>query len=156
MLAAVAVIAVACGGEGPDAAGPRPLSSRLTEGEAHVIVTGDMEAEFTAPLDSDAPNLFQPPDGGFAVNWTDESARGFGVGGPLFTGSRRTSERLSVSVTVVTEDVPKVFASFGGECRVTINSVGTDVLSGTFECRDLSKGGERIEAEGEFMARGTA
>jgi hypothetical protein len=39
---------------------------------------------------------------------------------------------------------------------VTINSVGTDVLSGIFECRDLSKGGETIDAEGKFMARGSA
>jgi hypothetical protein len=156
LLAAVTLLVTACGGGGPDAAGPSPLSSRLTEGEAHVVVTGDMETEFSAPLDPDAPNLFQPPDGGFAVNWADESARGFGVGGPLFTGSRRTSERLSVSVTVVTAEVPKVFASFGGECRVTITSVGTEVLAGTFECRNLSKGSETIDAEGEFMARGSA
>jgi hypothetical protein len=147
LVGALAVMAVACGDGGPGATGPRPLSSRLTQGEAHVLVTGDMETEFTAPLDPEAPNLFQPPDGGFAVNWADES-------GPLFTGSRRTSERLSVSVTVVTAEVPKVFASFDGECRVSISSVGTDVLSGTFQCRDLTKGAQAIDAEGEFTARG--
>jgi hypothetical protein len=150
---ALLLFAGACGGDGTASSGPSPLSGRLTEGEAQVTLTGDQEIEFTAPLDPDAPNIFQPPDGGFALNWVNESSQGFGVGGPLYTGSRETDDELSVSISIVQEELPIVFSSFGGECVVGIDSVGRTGIAGTFECTGLRAGGSTIDAEGEFEAR---
>jgi hypothetical protein len=153
LLPLLAAAAVSCGG-GPNPQ-PTPLSGHLTQGEAHVTVSGDLRDEYVVPLDRDAPNIFQPPDGGFAVNWADESARGLGVGGPLFTGARETGQNLSLSITLIQEDLPAVFGSFGGECRITITTVGTDALAGTFSCRHLTKGETTIRAQGDFSAAAT-
>jgi hypothetical protein len=116
------------------------------------MVRGDVRDEFVVPLDQEAPNIFQPPDGGFAVNWSDESAQGLGVGGPMFTGARETSEELSLSITLIRDGLPAVFGSFGGECLITINTVGSDALGGTFDCRRLTKGEATIRADGDFSA----
>jgi hypothetical protein len=153
-LVAAVVAASACGGDGDAATGPSPLGGRLTEGEAEVVVMGDLEAEFTAPLDPEAPNIFQPPDGGFALNWSDPSSQGFGVGGPLYTGTRETDQELSLSITLVEEELPVVFSSFEGECIVGITTVTDDAISGSFECAGLVVGETTIEAEGQFNASG--
>jgi hypothetical protein len=153
--AGLAVLLAACGGnEQPQTGGPGPLGRRLVEGEAHVVLRGDIKTEFTVPLDPTAPNLFQPPDGGFALNWADETAQGMGVGGPLFLGSRMTGEKLSLSITAVQEGLPTVFGSFAGECGVTITTAGSEVIAGSFVCEELTEDGLTIEAEGEFTARG--
>jgi hypothetical protein len=152
LAALLLLAAVACGGEGTASSRPSPLSGRLTTGEAMVELTGDEEIEFAALLDPEAPNIFQPPDGGFALNWVNESSQGFGVGGPLFTGSRETDEELSVSITIVREDLPVVFSSFDGECVVGIDTVDRAEISGTFECAGLRAGGATIDAEGDFEA----
>jgi hypothetical protein len=153
-LVAALVAASACGGDGDAATGPSPLGGRLTEGEAEVVVMGDLEAEFVAPIDPDAPNIFQPPDGGFALNWSDQSSQGFGVGGPLYTGTRETDQELSLSITLVEDELPVVFSSFDGECIVGISTVGNDLISGSFECAGLVVGDTTIEAEGQFTAGG--
>jgi hypothetical protein len=151
----LAMVLAACGAnERPQPGGPGPLGRRLVEGEAHVVLRGSIRTEFTVPLDPTAPNIFQPPDGGFALNWADETAQGVGVGGPLFLGSRTTGEDLSVSVTAVREGLPTVFGSFAGECDVTITTAGSDVIAGSFVCEELTEGGLTIDAEGEFTARG--
>jgi hypothetical protein len=151
---AALMAATACGGDGEAPTPPTPLGGRLTEGQAEVVVMGDLEAEFTASLDPEAPNIFQPPDGGFALNWSDPSSQGFGVGGPLYTGTRETDQELSVSITLVEEDLPVVFSSFEGECVVGITTVTDDSISGSFECAGLVVGETTIEAEGEFSASG--
>jgi hypothetical protein len=151
----LAVVLAACGGnEQPQSNGPGPLGRRLVEGEAHVALRGDIKTEFTVPLDPTAPNIFQPPDGGFALNWADETAQGMGVGGPLFLGRRMTGERLSLSITAVQEGLPTVFGSFAGECEVTITTAGSEVIAGSFVCEGLTEDGLTIDAEGEFTARG--
>jgi hypothetical protein len=149
----VVLLAVsACGGDGETRAGRSALGGRLTQGDAEVAVTGDLEAEFEAFLDPEAPNIFQPPDGGFALNWVDRSSQGFGVGGPLYTGTRATDEELSVSITLVQDELPVVFSSFEGECVVGITTVDHDLISGTFECSGLVVGQTTIDAEGRFSA----
>lgn len=153
LAAALLLLAAACAREGTATSAPSPLSGRLTQGEARVELTGDQEIEFTAPLDPEAPNIFQPPDGGFALNWVNESSQGFGVGGPLYTGSRETDDQLSVSITIVREELPIVFSSFGGECVVGIDTVDRTGIGGTFECTGLRAGGSTVDAEGEFEAR---
>jgi hypothetical protein len=150
----LALALAACGGgQQPQPEGPGPLGRRLVEGEAHVVLRGDIKREFTVPLDPTAPNLFQPPEGGFALNWADETAQGVGVGGPLFLGSRMTGERLSLSITAVQEGLPTVFGSFAGECGVTITTAGSEVIAGSFVCEELTEEGLTIDAEGEFTAR---
>jgi hypothetical protein len=153
-IVAALVAASACGGDGDAATGPSPLGGRLTEGEAEVVVVGGLEAEFVAPLDPDAPNIFQPPDGGFALNWSDQSSQGFGVGGPLYMGTRETDQELSLSITLVEDELPVVFSSFDGECIVGITTVGDDAISGSFECTGLVVGDTTIDAEGRFTASG--
>jgi hypothetical protein len=148
------VAASGCGDGGDVGTAPSPLGGRLTEGEAEVVVMGDMEAEFTAPLDPEAPNIFQPPDGGFALNWSDPTSQGFGVGGPLYTGTRETDQELSLSITLVEEELPVVFSSFDGECIVGITTVDSDFISGSFECAGLVVGETTIEAQGQFSASG--
>lgn len=153
---ALAMVLPACGGEDraePEAS-PSPLGRRLTSGEAHVIVRGDVDDEFTVPLDPAAPNVFEPPNGGFALNWSDGSGNGFGVGGPLYIGSRTTGDDLSVSITAIEEDLPAVFPSFGGECEVSITAVTQRLLAGHFVCEGLVRGQSTIDAEGEFEASG--
>lgn len=147
------LLLAACGGEGTTSSGPSPLSGRLTQGEAQVELTGEEELEFAALLDPEAPNIFQPPDGGFALNWVNESSEGFGVGGPLFTGTRETDDQLSVSISIVRDELPVVFSSFDGECVVGIDTVDRTEMSGTFECAGLRAGGSTIDAEGAFEAR---
>ena len=155
MSVGLAMALAACGGSPqPQPEGPGPLGRRLIEGEAHVVLRGDIKTEFTAPLDPSAPNLFQPPDGGFALNWADETAQGMGVGGPLFLGSRTTGEDLSLSITAIHDGLPTVFASFAGECAITITTAGSEVLAGSFTCEELVEDGMAIDAEGEFTARG--
>lgn len=150
----LALVLPACGGDGraEPSASPSPLGRRLSTGEAHVIVRGDIEDEFTVPLDPTAPNVFEPPDGGFALNWADASANGVGLGGPLYIGSRSTGDDLSVSITTVVDDLPVVFASFDGECEVSITAVSQRVFAGHFVCRDLVRAQATIDAEGEFQA----
>jgi hypothetical protein len=151
----LALLLAACGGDGQaESPMPDPLGRRLVDGEAHVILRGDIKVEFTVPLDPSAPNLFQPPDGGFALNWADETAQGMGVGGPLFLGSRTTGEDLSLSITAIHDGLPTVFASFAGECAITITTAGSEVLAGSFACEELFEDGMTIHAEGEFTARG--
>jgi hypothetical protein len=151
-LVAVLLAASACGGDGETRAGRSALGGSLTQGDAEVTVAGDQEAEFEAFLDPEAPNIFQPPDGGFALNWVDQSSQGFGVGGPLYTGTRETDQELSVSITLVQDELPVVFSSFDGECVVGISSVEHELISGTFECSGLVVGETTIDAEGRFSA----
>jgi hypothetical protein len=153
IVSAVLVTALsACGGNDTPQQMPSALARPLTEGEAHVIVRGDIEAEFTVPLDPQAPNIFQPPDGGFALNWADETAQGLGVGGPLYIGTRATGDDLSLSITAVEDELPSVFASFDGECDVSITAVSEKLFAGHFVCRGLTRGESTIDAEGEFEA----
>jgi hypothetical protein len=145
------VLALAsCGTGRPDGTVP---PATLTEGYAAVEVTGDMKRAFTATLDPDAPNVYTPPDGGFALNWADDRGDGLGIGGPLFTGSRATSEAMSLSLSVRDEPVPVVFVDLDGSCQVTVEAAEGERFEGSFACEELSAAdGTTIDAEGTFTA----
>ena len=153
-LAALLLLAGCGDGGGGDAVEtPSPLPTPLTSGRAEVRVTGNVRETFEVPLDREAMTIYQPPAGGFAVTWSAEG-RSLGIGGHLFTGTRPTGERLSVTITALRDGVPVVLASFEGECRVTIDRADRDGIEGSFECLGLSTRDLFAGAEGTFSASG--
>lgn len=156
-VAAVVVAAgvlASCGGSPPDPDGratdtgsPGPLQ----QGTAEVRVRGGVRDEFAVALDSAGAVVYQPPSGGFAVSWASED-QGLGLGGRLFRGTRPTGEDLSLTVTIVADDVPVVFASMAGECEVTIDAATRDELAGSFRCAGISAQGITVNARGTFSA----
>lgn len=150
---AALVVLAACGGGGGDepVQQPSPLPTPLTSGRAEVRVTGNVRETFEVPLDREAVTIYRPPEGGFAITWSAEG-RSLGIGGHLFTGTRPTGERLSVTVTALRDGVPVVLASLDGECRVTIERADRDGIEGTFECLGLSSQDLVAGATGTFSA----
>ncbi len=152
-----ALLVPACGGGQPEEALPLQApdaAPSLDRGTATVRLRGDLRERFEVPLDVEAPNIFQPPDGGFALSWAGDEPQGLGIGGHLFTGTRETGDGLSVAVTTAAETTPVVFSSFEGECEVTLTTVRHRALEGDFECLGLAARGMRVDARGTFEASG--
>jgi hypothetical protein len=147
----LAAVALAGCGEGTGSA----PSATLREGTAQVQVTGDLRDAFLARLDADAPNVYTPPTGGFALSWADEAGDGVGIGGPLFMGTRETSQDLSLALSVVSRGSLLVFADFEGRCRITVEVLEPDDFQGGFTCEELAAtDGTTIDADGTFQAGG--
>lgn len=167
LLAALAVIGAACGGEGEPGAptgggqtlspGELPTSSRgaatgtVSEGEASVQVAGDLEAEFTSELAS--PVIYSPPPGALALRWV-EGSNGVGITGPTFTGTRLTSAGLALTVSLASGSRTAVFASVSDECTITIDTAEANSIAGSFACSGLtsSDGTATVDASGRFSA----
>jgi hypothetical protein len=153
--AVLAILAVSCGGDAEPPGGSTPTgTASLSEGRAGVELTGELRERFEVPLDVDAPNIWQPPNGGFALSWAGEEGQGLGIGGHLFEGSRDTDEGLTLTITARGEDLPMTFASSAGECRISILVVERDRIEGTFDCLGLSAQGTVVDATGVFSAEG--
>ncbi|HET7234952.1 MAG TPA: hypothetical protein VFK59_00800 [Actinomycetota bacterium] len=134
---------------------PSGEAGNLTDGQAAITVTGDVQA--TKALTSLVSSVYAPPPGGMAVVWTagGTDATTFGLGGLSFTGSQPTASTLSLTLTVQTENELASFTSTGGECTVTMGIAGADQIAGVFTCSDLvGSQGEVVDVSGSFAAQG--
>jgi len=128
-------------------------TGKLTSGSVTIQLSGDVELERT--LETLVNTFYTPPPGGLTIVWTagDENATTVGLGGSTFTGTRETSQTLSVSVVAQTSDGIARFVSTAGECRITIDIADADEFSGTFRCVDLvATSGEVVDASASFVA----
>ena len=139
-------------GEPPTSAGGT-ATGNVSRGMASAQVAGDLEAEFSAPLD--APTAYAPPPGGFALRFVKGSQE-VDIVGSTFTGTRPTSPALSIIITVDTGEATAFFRSMKDECTVTIDTANANQVAGSFTCTGLKSvdGSVTVDASGRFSASG--
>lgn len=134
---------------------PGSATGNLTRGVVSFRLSGDVAAEKT--LQNLITAVYAPPPGALAVVWaargTDASV--VGLGGESFTGTRRTTSTLSLSITAQTSQGIASFLSVSGECEVTIDVAEEDEVAGRFSCTGLvSPAGEVVDVTASFRAAG--
>ena len=117
-------------------------------GTARLEVTGAVAA--TVELPRLTSRAFAP-GGGFAFVWGDGKGDALGVGGPVFAGSRKTSNRLVVTILLAGRH-PLLVSSSAGECDVSLRAVSHGRLRGELRCSGLRTPRGALGATARFEA----
>ncbi|MGH6784757.1 MAG: hypothetical protein ACREBP_09075 [Sphingomicrobium sp.] len=158
---ALLLLAPACSGDGDggDSATPGPSAGSptrktglaLTAGSARLVLKGGVSAQADLSLDA-AGSQFNPAPGGFALFWR-AGTNLLSMGGPHFTGTRKTSKELALGFSIAQGETLHTHTSNDGGCSITLRQQGSAV-DGSFTCADVrSSEGARYSAEGTFQAR---
>lgn len=122
----------------------------LSSGTAHLQVSGSVHGTFDMTLSG--PGEFVPPPGGIALIYLANSGDEFGIGGPSFTGSRKTSSTLIVTV-VITSKGFFFGTSSGGECTIHLSTAKADDVEGTVVCNNMPSPAGSVDVTGTFSAK---
>lgn len=127
---------VGCGGEQSAPSGSEsPEPSGFSTGEAHVEITGDLEATIDLTLASDREATYE--DGHVSVSWEDEEGNFMSIAATPKDGEAdaRTDEAPLLANFVVEE------RSFTSEatrtCAATFDTLTAEAVSGTLTCSAL-------------------
>lgn len=121
----------------------------LTSGTAHLQVSGSVRGTFNMTLKG--PGEFVPPPGGIALIYLAGSGDEFGIGGPSFLGTRKTSTTLIVTV-VITSKGFFFGTSSGGECTIHLTTAKADGVKGTVGCNNMPSPAGTADVTGTFSA----
>lgn len=134
---------------------PAEGTGNLSQGEATLIVTGDVQAN--AVLATLISSIYTTPPGGMSIVWTagGTDASTLGIGGLSYVGSKPTAPSLILTFTTQTDTAISTFVSIAGECTITIGVATQDELAGAFTCADLiGPEGQVVDVTGSFAAQG--
>jgi hypothetical protein len=137
----------------PTRSSPAPLSPSASEpssGTARVAVGGPVRGRFMLVL---RPPAIFVGQGGMQLFYEDRSGTRLGVGGAAFIGSRPTSPRLTVALSLMGGAGLDV-ASSAGECTLSIRRTSPAAVRGTFSCPRLDTLEGAIRLSGTFDASG--
>jgi hypothetical protein len=135
---------------GPSPAPPSPSESMPSSGTARAAVEGPVHGRFTLSL---RPPAIFVGRGGMQLFYGDRNGTRLGLGGTAFTGSRPTSTRLTLALSLMGGTGPDV-ASSAGECTVSIRRTSPAAVRGTFSCPRLDTPQGAIRLSGTFDASG--
>ena len=121
----------------------------LANGTAHLEVSGSVHGIFDMKLGS--PAVFVPPPGGIALIYADDKGDAFGLGGPSFTGTKKTSSTLLVTIGIVSSG-GFFGTSTGGECTIHLTAAEATDVEGTVVCANMPGPGGSIDATATFSA----
>jgi hypothetical protein len=124
---------------------PTGLGGALTEGSAHVVISGGTSKTLDLTLKDGA----YAPGAAIAIAWLDSSSDTFSIGGVAFTGTAKTSGTLALTVAVISP--PTLLASTAGECTLNLTDATSSHVKGTADCQNLSGG---VNLHAEFEATG--
>lgn len=176
MVAALAVLAAACGttgiGQGPIVSPPPPDStpsasvsptptgsplpeSPLVSGVATLALSGDLTLAVTLPT-LGTPSVWAPPPAPMDLRWEGSAGQGLGLTGTSFLSRAETSPDRTLSFTVDGSAGAVEFSSSAGQCSVTITPALLDNMGGLFTCTALTdaEGTVTVDARGTFSATG--
>ena|SRR5438874_610028 len=140
LIAAVAVLGAGCNaGSQAKKIGGVPLSN----GTAHVDVTGATKASFDAPLEKAQVGTVDT-----VFVYRSESNDLFSITGLGINGSSKTTSTLALTLT--TGDL--LATSTGGECTITVTAGDGDSQSGTADCTGLDSSKGTIGLKATFSA----
>jgi hypothetical protein len=122
----------------------------LSSGTAHLQVSGTVHGTFDMTLQG--PGEFVPPPGGVALIYLASSGDEFGIGGPSFTGTKKTSTTFIVTV-VITSKGFFFGTSSGGECTIHLTTAKADDVEGSIVCNNMPSPGGTADVTGTFSAR---
>ena len=115
----------------------------LTNGSAHVEVTGDAEATYDAPLERAQVGSVDT-----VFVYRSESKDLFSVTGLGMGETAKTSNNLALVVTT-----GEIFATSGeGECTITLTHGDDGAENGTASCKDLESSQGTIDVAATFSA----
>jgi hypothetical protein len=121
----------------------------LANGTAHLEVSGSVHGTFDMKLAS--PAIFVPPPGGIALIYSDDNGDALGLGGPSFTGTKKTSSTLIVTITIVSAG-GFFGTSTGGECTIRLTTAEASRVVGTVVCAKMPGAGGSLDATATFTA----
>ncbi|MDP9342499.1 MAG: hypothetical protein M3Q23_10495 [Actinomycetota bacterium] len=121
----------------------------LNNGTAHLQVSGSVHGTFDLSLQG--PGEFVPPPGGIALIYIGPSGDEFGIGGPSFTGTKKTASTLIVTV-VITSKGFFFGTSSGGECTIHLTTAKADDVEGTMVCDKMPSPGGTVDVTATFSA----
>jgi hypothetical protein len=139
-------LVVGCGGEqSPPGGSVSPKPSGFSTGEAHVEITGDLEATIDLTLANDREASYE--DGNVSVSWEDGEGNFMSIAATPKNGEAdaRTDEAPLLASFVVEE------RSFSSEatrtCAARFDSLTPEGVSGTLNCSKL-----RVPEAGRFLS----
>jgi hypothetical protein len=135
---------------GSSPAPPSPAASVPSSGTARVAVDGPVHGRFTMFLRRPAIFVGQ---GGMQLFYGDPGGTRLGLGGTAFIGSRPTSTRLTLVLSLMGGAGLDV-ASSAGECTLSIRRTSPAAVHGTFSCPRLDTLEGAIRLSGTFDASG--
>jgi hypothetical protein len=124
--------------------------STLNSGTAHLEVSGSVHGTFD--LDLQGPGEFVPPPGGIALIYVGSKGDEFGIGGPSFTGTKKTASTLIVTV-VITSKGFFFGTSSGGECTIHLTTAKADDVEGNMVCDKMPSPTGTIDVIATFSAK---
>lgn len=147
--------AVGCGGEQSAPSGSEsPEPNGFSTGEAHVEITGDLEASIDLTLASDREASYE--DGHVSVSWEDEEGNFMSIAATPQDGEAdaRTDEAPLLANFVIEE------RSFSSEatrtCAATFDTLTAEAVSGTLTCSALrvaeAEAFRSVDVEATFSA----
>jgi hypothetical protein len=150
-------LVVGCGGEQSAPSGSvSPEPSGFSTGEAHVEITGDLEATIDLTLAKDREASYE--DGNVSVSWEDGEGNFMSIAATPKDGEAdaRTDEAPLLATFVVEE------RSFTSEatrtCAATFDKLTTEAVSGTLTCSKLrlpeAEAFRSVDVEATFSASG--
>jgi hypothetical protein len=142
------MLLASCGGGDPPTVREAP-PGRLAGGSASFEVTGDLRG--SAELALVPTSVYSAPPGGMALTFADDAGDFLGVGGVTFIGSKKTSAKLSVTLTVA-DDEPALFVSENGECTIEVIRADDAGIEGSIDCANLANEEASIDATASFLA----
>jgi len=122
----------------------------LKSGTAHLQVSGSVHGTFDMTLKG--PGEFVPPPGGIALIYLASTGDEFGIGGPSFTGTKKTSSTFIVTV-VITSKGFFFGTSSGGECTIHLTTAKADEVEGTIVCNNMPSPAGTADVTGTFSAK---
>jgi hypothetical protein len=129
---------------------PSGVPGVLNSGTAHIQVSGSVHGTFDMELKG--PGEFLPPPGGIALIYLAGSGDEFGIGGPSFTGTKKTSTTLIVTV-VITSKGFFFGTSSGGECTIHLTTATATAVAGTLSCVNMPSPAGSADVTGTFSAK---
>jgi hypothetical protein len=142
------VLLASCGDGEPTVREAPP--GRLAGGSGSFQVTGG-DLRGSAELALVPTSVYSAPPGGMVLTFADDAGNFLGVGGVTFTGSKKTSVELSVTLTVA-DDEPALFVSENGECTIDVSRADDAGIEGSIECANLANEEASIDATASFLA----
>jgi hypothetical protein len=135
---------------------PGSATGHVNGGSVSFKTTGDLKVKRT--LDQLVSTAYEPPpDGALVLVWTAGEGDGttLGIGGSSFSGTRPTSDSLTLTLVIQTDEGTGEFQSHDGECEITIDVATETQIAGSFRCDDIAAvTGQDLGVSGSFRAEG--